>query len=192
MSPQYVCVRAGKLLRHAVKPNLSRPWLHRNDLVRDGLLANDSGSALIEFCVLMPLAVLLVLGVMDYSFVIQQSMVVTDAATNGTRYALAAGNATDVAGMLAAAQTAAVDLANFKATASNFCTCPPSGAIVDCTSSCASGTDPAEYAKLSTSTTVPLLFKVSGFPATIPLSASSSMRVLWNSQANATSKSASR
>jgi Flp pilus assembly protein TadG len=156
-----------------------------------GALRDDRGSALIEFSILIPLAVLLVLGVMDYSFVIQEAMVVTDAATNGTRYAVVAGNSTNVAGMLAAAEATALNLPNFTATASNFCTCPPSGAVIDCMSSCASGDDPAEYAKLSTSASVPLLFKVSGFPASIPLTASSSMRVTWNSQVSGTSQSGS-
>ncbi len=145
-------------------------------------LKDDRGSALIEFSIMMPLIVFVFLAAMDYAFVLQQAMVVADAATNGTRYAEASGNGTNVAGMATAAQAAATGIPNFTAAASNYCACPPSGSVIACTSTCASGNNPAEYAKVATLASVPLFFKVTGIPGTIALSASSTMRVSWGSQ----------
>ncbi len=145
-------------------------------------LKDDRGNALIEFAIMMPLLVFVFLALMDYTFVLQQAMIVTDAATNGTRYAEASGNGTNVAGMLTAAQTTANGIPNFTATASNFCTCPPGNTVISCIgATCASGNNPAEYAQVATSASVPLFFKVTGIPATIALSASSTMRVSWSS-----------
>lgn len=140
-------------------------------------MRDDRGSALIEFAIMMPLIVFIFLAAMDYTLVLQQSMVVVDAATNGTRYAEAMGNATNVAGMVAAAQSTAVGVPGFSATAVSYCTCPPELAGTACATTCASGYSPAVYARVNTAAFIPLLFKVTGIPAGISLSAASSMRV---------------
>ena len=142
-------------------------------------LTNESGNALIEFCVFMPLVVFMFLAAVDYSFITQQSMMVAEAATEATRFAAVAGNGSNTTGMLAAATTAAVGVPNFAVTAVNYCTCSSGGAAVSCSTSCASGYLPAEYDKVSTSASVPLFFKVTGIPGTVSLSATSTMRVVW-------------
>ena len=139
----------------------------------------EDGNALIEFCIFMPLVVFMFLAAVDYSMITQQSMTVVDAATTGTRYGAVAGNGSDLAGIQAAAQSAAVGVPNFVATVTNYCACTPGGPAVSCASACASGNYPAEYDKVSTRASVPVFFTVTGIPGTVALSASSTMRVVW-------------
>jgi Flp pilus assembly protein TadG len=143
------------------------------------MLMEETGSALIEFCVFMPLVVFMFLAAVDYSLITQQSMMVADAATIGSRFAAVAGNGSNTTGMVAAAKSAAVGVPNFAVTAVNYCTCSAGGAAVSCSTSCASGNLPAEYNKVSTSASVPVFFKVTGIPGTVALSATSTMRVVW-------------
>ena len=145
---------------------------------REALLkwnVQEDGNALLEFSLTMPLVILLFLGAMDLAFVIQQNIMITDAAVTGARYG-ANGHMNDLTGMQAAATSAASGVQNFSVTAVNFCTCTPGGPTVSCASSCGA-TAPLQYAKITTNASCPLLFKVQGLPVALPLSYSSTMRV---------------
>lgn len=60
-----------------------------------GYLKNNRGQALVEFALMLPVLLLLVVGVMEFGLVINQYMVVAEAAREGARSAaLGASNVT--------------------------------------------------------------------------------------------------
>ena len=136
----------------------------------------DSGSALLEFSLVLPVMILMLVGVVDLGFGIQQSMIVSQAAHAGTSYGLIAGNDTNIVGMQQAALVAGSSLQSFTATASEWCTCAPKGAAVGCSSACPSGS-PLAYVQVNTSATLPALFNYTAFPVAFNLSGSSAIRV---------------
>ncbi len=135
----------------------------------------EDGNALLEFSLTMPLVILIFLGALDLAFVIQQNIVITDAAMVGARYGVN-GHMNDLPGMQAAATTAASGVQNFTVTAATFCACVPGGVAVSCLSSCGS-TGPMQYAKVTTNASCSVLFKVQGLPVSLPLSYTATMRV---------------
>ena len=157
---------------------LANPWKfsHLN------FVTNEEGSSLIELCVLLPAIILIILGSTESAFYIQRSIVVVEAASVGARYGVVAGNASNTAGMIAAAQSASENLGGFSATATAFCACSPGGAQVNCLSSCSSMVAISHYVQVTTSATVPGLFNVAGLPSSLRPTATSTMRASWYSQ----------
>jgi len=56
-------------------------------------LANESGAELIEFALVLPLLLLVLLGIIDFGFLFQRYEVVTNAAREGARVAILPGYA---------------------------------------------------------------------------------------------------
>lgn len=139
-------------------------------------LRDESGSALLELSLILPLMILMLAGVFDLGLGIQQSMLVSEAARAGTAFGQIPGNDTNVMGMQQAATAAAGSLESFTATASEWCSCSPNGAVVDCNSSCPTG-NPIAYVQVKTSAVLPSLFNHSGLPASLNLSGFSAVRV---------------
>jgi Flp pilus assembly protein TadG len=140
------------------------------------LFPDQTGSALIEFSVTMPLLVLLFIGGVSYSLVIQQRLAITDAAAAGAKYG-ANGHISDVAGMQTVATNSAGNISGLNVTASSYCACSPGGAQA----SCALGTcaNPVEYVQVTTSAVVPVLWNVPGISTSVSLTATSLLRVPW-------------
>lgn len=59
-------------------------------------ITDDRGQALVEFALVVPVLLLLVLGIMEFGMVIHEYMVVTGAAREGARIAALGGNDTAV------------------------------------------------------------------------------------------------
>lgn len=74
---------------------------------------NNRGQALVEFALMLPVIMLLVVGTMDFGLIIHQHMVVAEAAREGARSA-ALGGSNDT--VIAVAKTAAsqIDTRNLK------------------------------------------------------------------------------
>lgn len=65
--------------------------------MRSGRLRSERGAELIEFALVLPLLLLLVMGIVDFGFMFQRMEVVTNAAREGARLAVLPGYAkTDV------------------------------------------------------------------------------------------------
>jgi len=127
------------------------------------------GSALVELALLFTVLMLLLLGVIDFSLVIQQSMVVSDAAYAGAQYGAISGNSSSFTAMQTIATNAAPGISGFSAVATKWCACSAGGASVSCTSTCATYGIPVVYVQVVTTATASLLFKYTGLPLTIPL-----------------------
>ena len=143
------------------------------------LRCQDSASTLVEFSVTMPVLVMFALAAISFGLVVQENIVVTNAAVVGARYG-ANGHSIDTAGMQSAAAASASGVTGFTSTATRFCTCTPGGTVVSCLTACLPyPITPAVYVTVTTSATAPLLFKITGLPSSLPLVASATLRAPW-------------
>lgn len=130
---------------------------------------NQRGSAVIELGLLFPVLLILFLGVVDFALVIQQSMVVSEAAYAGAAYGAILGNSSNTAMMQTIATKSATGISGFSATATKWCACSAGGASVSCTSTCASYGTPIAYVQVVTNATAAMFFIYTGIPLTVPL-----------------------
>ncbi len=139
----------------------------------------ERGSALIEFSLLIMSLMLITLGVFNFGLAIQQGMSVSAAAHAGAVYGATEGNYQNTSGMQTAALAAAKGISStVTATATSWCTCTDgSTTAVACNSLCNTYNPPFAYVTVTTSATIPLLFRFANLPLTIPLSGSSTLRV---------------
>ena len=142
-------------------------------------LADQSGSSLVELGVLLPAILAIILAVAEVAVYIQRSIVVVEAASVGVRFGVIAGNATNTAGMIQAAQNASGNLSGFTATAKSFCSCSPGGAQISCSSSCGSAAAISHYVQVTTTAAVPGIFHIAVLPSSISPLAVSTMRASW-------------
>jgi len=137
----------------------------------------QSGSAVVEFALLISFLLVFFLTIVDFSKSISDSMALDAAAQAGARYGAAEGNLNDTAGMSTAATAAAPAVSGIAVTASTFCTCTSGGALVNCaTSTCNTYDLPMQYVKVQTSASVPLLFHFGGIPLNLQMSATAVLR----------------
>jgi Flp pilus assembly protein TadG len=145
-----------------------------NGVVR--LVRCQSGSALLELSLVLPLMVLMLAGVFDLGLGVQQSLLVSEAARAGTAFGQIPGNDLNLTGMQQAATVAAGSLQSFKASAVEWCSCSPGGAVISCSSSCPAG-KPVAYVQVQTSAVLPTVFSYAGLPASFNLQGFSAVRV---------------
>ena len=129
----------------------------------------QKGSALVELGLLFTLIMLLTMGVIDFSLITQEAMVVSEAAYAGAQYGAISGNSTNFSTMQTIATNSAKGITGFSATASMWCSCSPGGTAVSCASTCSSYGAPVEYVQVITTATATVLFKYTGVPLTVPL-----------------------
>ena len=152
--------------------SLGRSWGTR-------FLSDKSGSSLVELGILLPAVLAVILCVAEVAVYLQRSIVVIEAASVGARFGVIAGNATNTAGMIQAAQSASGGLNAFTATARAFCSCSPGGTQVSCSSSCASMVAISHYVQVTTTAAVPGIFHIAVLPSSISPTAISTMRASW-------------
>jgi Flp pilus assembly protein TadG len=131
---------------------------------------------MVEFALMTPVLLLLLAGVLNYSLALRTAIAVSDAARAGAQYgSLAPANATDNAGMQAAALNAVPNLSGMTATPARTCKCA-NGASVSCTGSCGGGAM-SVYVQVTTAATAPNWFSYPGLAFTGAVSATAVMRV---------------
>lgn len=137
----------------------------------------ESANALIEFALIIPAFIVLLLGVLNYGIALQKYGAVADSARAGAEAALVHGYYTNTANMqlVAAASAASAGIANYNAAATNFCTCSPgSGITIPCGSFCANYGQAAMYAQVTVTGVVPLLF---GHAVGVPIKSVARVRI---------------
>lgn len=146
-------------------------------------LAEDRGSALLEFALFLSPLILILVGIADYSFAIHEAMQVQQAAAAGAAWGSIPGNESNTAGMQTAATNAATGVPGFSVNATNLWTCTPGGASVSSTALCTSGGTtytPLKYVVVKTSGTVPRPLSFPGISSNGTLNGSASFRVPWS------------
>lgn len=119
-----------------------------------------AGSAAIEFAIIAPVLLLLLVGVVELGFGVHQAMQVQDAAEAGALYAGRHGwDQAGIAGAVVSA-TGASDITADPAPV-QFCGCPTSSGIaeVNCSATCSDGNSAETYVRVSAAIPhVPILF----------------------------------
>ncbi len=137
-----------------------------------------AGNAAVEFALLAPALILLLLGIIDYGTGVYQSMQVQNAAEVGAEYAIKNGfNATAIS----SAVTSATNLQGISATPSpaQSCGCA-SGSTVStatCGSTCPSGAAAGVYVTVSAQSTYSTLIPYPGIPNSFTFSSASMVRI---------------
>ena len=142
-------------------------------------LKRERGAQLIEMAILTPFLVFVLLGATDFARVSYYAITVANAARAGAQFgtqsSLAALNA---AGIKAAAEVEATNIAPINVTSSLACRCPGSTVVVSCTVGACTGDAVKElYTSVTASKTFTTLVGWPGIPSPIALSRTSTMRV---------------
>ena len=134
------------------------------------------GIATIEFALIMPLMLLLVAVVVDYTLLMRAAIAVGDAARAGAEFgSISTANASNTSGMQSAALNAAPDITGLTATASKFCACSNGNTV-----NCSGGTCPSgpvrTYVQVTAQTTVSPMFSYPQLGYTGAVVATATMR----------------
>jgi len=143
------------------------------------LFRSDSGTSLIEFALVLPVLVFLLLGVIEVGRYAYYAILAANAARAGVQYgAQSLQDAQDTTGMQNAASQDAMSLSSLTAKASNLCS--QNGATpTQCTTGAAPTTGNVYYVKVQVTGTYKSLMGYPGIPTNIPVSGSAIMRVIY-------------
>ena len=161
----------------AVKEKAPRVWKKRWPAALGGnTLGNKVGVAILEFTIILPLLVGLLIPMVDFGQLAYFAIEVASAANAGAHYgAQSATTASDYSGMKTYASNDASNVPGWQTpTATSFCQC--SGSTVDCSSSC-SGARLITYVQVNTSATVTTLLPYPGIPSSFHLTGQAITRV---------------
>ena len=150
--------------------------------------AGESGNALVELAVCLPLLVLTLVGTVDFARVFYMSIELTNAARAGAQYgAFSPGHSGSATNMESTA-TAAVNIPGVTAAAARLCQCADDAGtfsattpVNDCTSAvttvCTGGTHRVMTVTVTTTKTFTTLANFIGIPSTLNLTRSATLRV---------------
>lgn len=127
----------------------------------------DSGSALAEIVIVLPLLVLLLIGLIEVGRYGNYTIVAGNAARAGVQYgAQNTVTAADITGMQSHAVSDAQNLSGLTATASNYCECAD-GSTSTCLATDCSTSHRIVYVQVLTAATVPSLTNYAFLPASL-------------------------
>jgi hypothetical protein len=138
--------------------------------------SRESGSALIETAVVLPVLILLVLGVAEYGRVYFTGITVANAALAGAEFGAQSSGTADPVFVQQVARDDADDQ-TLVVTSDRVCRCPGSDPL-PCTSTCPDGYgNPQFFIAVTSSKNLSLLLRYPGLPATILVSRTASFRI---------------
>jgi len=137
----------------------------------------DSGQALVELAVILPVALMLLVGIAEMGRYANASIVVSHAARAGTQYASQNRvTASDTTNIIQAAENDAPSFTSMTVTPNHYCTCSD-GSSSTCQSTDCQGSRIIEYTKVNTEVQMQSLFHYPGFPQTFDVKGQSILRV---------------
>ena len=135
----------------------------------------DEGSSLIETAVLMPVMLLMLVAGVDFGRAYYMGIEVSAAAQAGANYG--AANATDIAGMVAAAKLEVPDSTGLKPVATYGCECSDgSSQVAACGTAPTCAYNVVNYVQVTTTLAYKPLLPYPGIPTSITLSSQARMR----------------
>ncbi len=158
-------------------PNRFRSWIQEELIIRRLGIKSDSGQALVELSILLPVATLLLLGIAEIGRLANASIVVSHAANAGVQYA--AQNRVTASSNTQIIQAAIADASafpNLQVTPSHYCTCAD-GTSSTCEPSDCLGSRIIEYVKVDTQVQLPSMFGYYEFPKSFTVKGEKIMRV---------------
>ena len=139
---------------------------------------DSSGSAAIEFGLIAPVLVILLIGLVEVGFAVREAMQVQDAAEVGAGYAIKHG--WDSAG-IAAAVVNATGASGVTASPApqQFCGCPGTAGVTSvlCTATCSTGMVPGVYVRVSASIAHQPILPGLGLPIPATLTGQATVRL---------------
>jgi Flp pilus assembly protein TadG len=145
--------------------------------MRTRFLGDDRGAAAVEFGLLAPMLVAILLPMIDLGMGAYVKMRVQDAAEAGAQYALEHGYTSS--SIQSAAQNATSLGANVTVTPSEACDCVSSGALsaATCGSTCSDGSTAGTYVTVSTESTYTMLLSYPGLTNPMTLTGNAIVRI---------------
>ena len=143
------------------------------------LFGSEEGTALIEFSLILPVLVVLLIGTVDYAFFFEQQMILTSGAAAGAAFGTLPGKSSDLSGMRRTALAASSGLHGLTANSSSFWTCTPSGPHLDRYTLCSDGNTAHQWVEVDLSATLPAAFAFPGLPSDLTLHAAVVNPVPW-------------
>lgn len=141
---------------------------------------SQRGTALVEFAIVLPVLMLLLLGVVEAGRYAYFSILVGNAARAGVQYgAQNSVTAYDTAGMTAAAQADGRNaIAALTVTPANFCQCwnGSTGSAVDCSGTCTTG-HLLKYVSVTVSGKIDPLFQYPLLPSSLTVTQTATMEL---------------
>jgi Flp pilus assembly protein TadG len=162
------------------KNRLIGKMLCRASLQPGSPFEGDAGQGLVEFAIVLPLMVLLLLGAIELGWMAYLKVAVTNAARAGVQYgSQSQTTAADTTGMQNAAKNDVPSITNLTVTPQKFCECSASlGTTVSCNGSACSTSRMIMYVKVDTSTPYVPWVPYPGLPQSATVQGSATMRVL--------------
>jgi Flp pilus assembly protein TadG len=140
---------------------------------------SERGQSAVEFAVVVPILVLVLVVVSDFGRLFFVSVAVNNAARAGAQYGSQfVTNAKDSTGMVAAANLDGANITGWNTPTASECTCvnPPSP-LVACPASYCTHTTTANYVEVDTSATYHTLLTYPGIPSAYTLTGKAVMQV---------------
>ena len=152
-------------------------WRFRTVRLRRGR-STDSGAALVEMAVVMPLLLVMALGAGDFGRLMYTAITLSHAARAGAAYgAQGNGHAGDGPGIVQAAEDEAQDIVPIVVAAQRVCECT-GGAVVSCTTaSCGGYGAPRAFVEVTVTRTFSTVVPFPGVPSSVPLSRTARVRL---------------
>lgn len=157
--------------------NKFKSWFRTCTFGRRLGIKSDSGQALVELAIILPVALALLIGIAEIGRYANECIVVSHAARAGVQYG--AQNrvaASSDAQIIQAVQADAPGVTNLTITPSHFCTCAD-GSSSTCQPTDCSGSRIIEYVKVDTQTEMQSMFAYPGFPKSFTVKGEKIMRV---------------
>jgi Flp pilus assembly protein TadG len=141
------------------------------------ILRTDAGQSLIEFAILTPIVLLLLVGAIEIGRLAYLSILVNNAAHAGVQYgAQNLATAADNTGMQTAALNDGQNIAGLTATASHYCSCAD-GSASSCQPTDCSGSHRLVYVQVNTTGVFRSMIGYPGLPASYTVNGQAVMRV---------------
>jgi Flp pilus assembly protein TadG len=141
------------------------------------ILKGDAGQNLLEFAVVTPIVLLLLVGAVEIGRLAYLGMLVQNAARAGVQYGSQnLATAADNSAMQSAALNDGQNISGLTATASHFCSCAD-GSSSSCTPGDCSGSHMLVYVQVNTTGQFQPLIHCPGLPSTYVLNGQAVMRV---------------
>lgn len=141
------------------------------------ILRTDAGQSLVEFAILTPVVLLLLVGAIEIGRLAYLSILVNNAARAGVSYgAQNLATAADNTGMQTAALNDGQNIAGLTAVASHYCTCAD-GSSASCLATDCAGSHRLVYVQVNTTGLFRSLMGYPGFPASYTVNGKAVMRV---------------
>jgi Flp pilus assembly protein TadG len=158
---------------------MNRVRLQRKEAKAYRRRLSERGQSAVEFAVVVPILVLLLVVISDFGRIFFVSISVNNAARAGAQYGSQfVTNAKDSSGMVAAANLDGANISGWNAPTASECTCVnPPGALTACPGNYCSHTTTANYVEVDTSATYHTLLTYPGIPSSYNLTGKAVMQV---------------